>query len=297
MLEAIHPELYLRLYDTDAKARIQLLHPTSLPFRRTSPRGISTHDTRSTITSEETVDTPGALLNPERKPRPPNCKTPLFQFSHGGHKRVTKGKRQNQVNIAAPCLQTTCRTCQRWHPHLIKAVEQSQKGSPDAGTHTRIRGEEGALREHEDQSLALDLMALSHSPATVCQQGTQRVEGKTGSETKDILAQNILAASSQTKCESEPSMLCIVDLATQEKSSTVESIGNKGPVLRGILKTGNSSKRKRYESGELVGQYPSTQLGMVKKVRFRHVVRLVFSSGRGRLMFKSAVERLTQKGE
>jgi len=51
---------------------------------------------------------------------PTSCKVKLFRFHYGGPKRQQKGKWQNTVTYEQPCLQLTCKSCWRWHGHILR---------------------------------------------------------------------------------------------------------------------------------------------------------------------------------
>ncbi|KAF1837444.1 hypothetical protein BDW02DRAFT_566102 [Decorospora gaudefroyi] len=54
------------------------------------------------------------------------CKTKLFRFHPGGPHRQQKGQWQNEITLEQPCLQPTCPTCWKWHPHVLGHLHHPQ---------------------------------------------------------------------------------------------------------------------------------------------------------------------------
>ena len=52
--------------------------------------------------------------------RTTDCKVKLFRFHYGGPKRQRKGGWQNSITYEQPCLKVTCKSCWRWHGHILR---------------------------------------------------------------------------------------------------------------------------------------------------------------------------------
>ena len=52
--------------------------------------------------------------------RTTDCKVKLFRFHYGGPKRQRKGGWQNTIMYEQPCLKATCKSCWRWHGHILR---------------------------------------------------------------------------------------------------------------------------------------------------------------------------------
>ena len=57
--------------------------------------------------------------HPHPRPRPTNCKTPLYSFKTGGCRGAIGGKHRNEIELQQPCLRAECTTCRTWNPKLI----------------------------------------------------------------------------------------------------------------------------------------------------------------------------------
>jgi len=52
--------------------------------------------------------------------RTTDCKVKLFRFHYGGPKRQRKGEWQHKITYETPCLEVTCKSCWRWHGHILR---------------------------------------------------------------------------------------------------------------------------------------------------------------------------------
>ena len=84
----------------------------------------------NTYDSRVQVDSTQSEIRSESS-RPTNCNVKISRFQHGGPQRQRKGQWQNEITYEQPCLRPTCISCWRWHPHLLRLV-QDEPGSGEA---------------------------------------------------------------------------------------------------------------------------------------------------------------------
>ena len=93
--------------------------PTPLHTTNNAPRKLTLklRCLAPALSSPPQTNNRGVVKN---KPTSTDCRVKLFRFHYGGPKRQRKGGWQNKVTYEQPCLEVTCKSCWRWHGHLMR---------------------------------------------------------------------------------------------------------------------------------------------------------------------------------
>ena len=242
-----------------------------------------------------------------------NCKTPLYRFIPSC---TLKGEHANDIKLIAPCLQIGCKTCTQWHPKIVNqktrlvqrpAVESFSPildpriAVPWNGTEAETKNteeEEGGQRRENSISIVKLPGPLFSVPQPVDQDrseipASKQSQGKDNIQKYEIYLPTSLlkhtvsgtvGANSLWRTEPRKRYTALIEIHTEAGRARLREIVNRN-TGKGILEGDNGEKQSIRAA--VVGEGD----GNLKKIRFRHRVKLVFESGEGQRNFGELIGR------
>lgn len=231
-----------------------------------------------------------AIHGTETKNRDPSpvkrrrCQIRFVQFGYGGPNRKQGGQWQNQITYETPCLSRSCKNCKKWHAHLLSP---SLKASIDFDKEIeRILGEKGRSR-----SPPVDPRILDGTWRDV-KSGEGNEEGDTDGRIMDDEA-----SKGYGSLELTPVDRTFARQRTSYKSHA-QSLENSTPRFyeswyqpHPLPPPPQSDNVDAVSSTSFWPTSSGSDDSWVPDSRSQHVVRLAFTSRRGKQKYRSFVKR------
>jgi hypothetical protein len=239
------------------------------------------------------------------------CKTPLYRFNPN-HAR-------NEMRLETPCLQSTCKSCVKWHPQLIQEpawpVERPAVEPLSPIIDPRLLKPWTGAVDEERRASNVSVLELP-DPVTqpVHAYTEQNADGDTQpslqlqlptrqkynlflpSKLVDCTTSRPASANSLWRTSPRQRYTVILPFRTQASQSRFADrvartrSREEGEGVKGILKAGGHILGKRARDAVIGAGENVCEETKAKRVRFRHRIRLVFGSVEGKRQFGEAVE-------